>query len=134
MRIVLPVILLSASVFCPASSHCQQAVQKSNYRVQEFMVPMRDGVRLQTVVIAKANQTEPLPILLTRTPYGVLTQETFDQNAAKEGADWVPASWKELAADGYIFVWQNLRGRFKSEGIFKLTSQYDANDPKQANE
>ena len=134
MRIVLPVILLSASVLCPAPSHCQQTVQKSNYRVQEFMVPMRDGVRLQTVVIAKANQAEPLPILLTRTPYGVLTQETFDKNAAKEGADWVPGSWKELAADGYIFVLQNLRGRFKSEGVFKLTSQYDPNDPKQANE
>ena len=107
---------------------------KSNYRVQEFMVPMRDGVHLQTVVISKANQTEPLPILMTRTPYGVPTQETFDKNAAKEGADWVPDSWKELAADGYIFVSQNLRGRFKSEGVFLLTSQYDPKDPKQANE
>ena len=113
MRTVLPVILLSASVLCPARSHSQQTVQKSNYRVQEFMVPMRDGVRLQTVVIAKARQSEPLPILLTRTPYGVLTQETFDKNAAKKGADWVPGSWKELAADGYIFVLQNLRGRFQ---------------------
>jgi putative CocE/NonD family hydrolase len=134
MRTVLPVILLSASVLCPARSHSQQTVQKSNYRVQEFMVPMRDGVRLQTVVIAKARQSEPLPILLTRTPYGVLTQETFDKNAAKEGADWVPGSWKELAADGYIFVLQNLRGRFQSEGVFRLTSQYDPSDPKQANE
>ena len=98
------------------------------------MVPMRDGVRLQTVVIAKARQSEPLPILLTRTPYGVLTQETFDKNAAKEGADWVPGSWKELAADGYIFVLQNLRGRFQSEGVFRLTSQYDPSDPKQPNE
>src|SRR5271156_5934387 len=132
MRIVLLVILLS--VLCAPPAHCQQTVQKSNYRVQEFMVPMRDGVRLQTVVIAKANQADPLPILLTRTPYGVLTQEIFDKNAAKEGADWVPGSWKELAADGYIFVLQNLRGRFKSEGVFKLTSQYDPNDPKQPNE
>jgi putative CocE/NonD family hydrolase len=122
---------LSSQVTPPAAA---PATQKSNYQVQEFMVPMRDGVRLQTVVIAKANQTEPLPILVTRTPYGVLTQETFDKSAAKEGADWVPASWKELAADGYIFVLQNLRGRFKSEGVFKLTSQYDPKDPKQANE
>ena len=110
------------------------AQTKSNYRVQEFMVPMRDGVHLQTVVISKTNQTQPLPILMIRTPYGVITQEDFDKNAAKEGADWVPDSWKELAADGYIFVVQNLRGRFKSEGVFLLTSQYDANDPKQANE
>jgi putative CocE/NonD family hydrolase len=141
MRVVLPLVLFCTSIVCdlPLSSQvtppaAAPATQKSNYQVQEFMVPMRDGVRLQTVVIAKANQTEPLPILVTRTPYGVLTQETFDKSAAKEGADWVPASWKELAADGYIFVLQNLRGRFKSEGVFKLTSQYDPKDPKQANE
>src|ERR1700678_2548004 len=114
MRVVLPFVLLCTSIFCdiPLSSQvtapaAAPATQKSNYRVQEFMVPMRDGVRLQTVVISKANQTEPLPILITRTPYGVLTQDDFDKSAAKEGADWVPVSWKELAADGYIFVWQN---------------------------
>ena len=98
------------------------------------MVPMRDGIRLQTVVISRRDQTKPLPILLTRTPYGVPTQEDFDKAAAKNGADWVPTNWKELAADGYIFVMQNLRGRFKSEGVFLLTSRYDANDPKQTNE
>jgi putative CocE/NonD family hydrolase len=125
-------ILLSLTLLCVCVS--AQAQQKSNYRVQEFMVPMRDGVRLQTAVITKANETAPLPILLTRTPYGVFTQEDFDKAAAKEGADWLPANWKELAADGYIFVLQNLRGRFKSEGVFLLTSRYDPNDPKQTNE
>jgi uncharacterized protein len=141
MRIVPLAVLLCAGLLYAPSLHSQAAAapgvpptQKSNYRVQEFMVPMRDGVRLQTVVISKANQAEPLPILITRTPYGVLTQEDFDKNAAKEGAGWVPVAWKELAADGYIFVWQNLRGRFKSEGVFMLTSQYDPEDPKQANE
>ena len=108
--------------------------QKALYRVEEFMVPMRDGVHLQTVVIRKVGQTQPLPILLTRTPYGVPTQQTFDDGVKTGGPDWVPPSWKELAADGYIFVIQNLRGRFKSEGVFLLTSRYDPHDPKQANE
>ena len=97
-------------------------------------MPMRDGVHLQTVVITRKDQTNALPILLRRTPYGVPTQDEFDKSAAKNGADWMPANWKELAADGYIFVVQNLRGRFKSEGVFLMTSRYDANDPKQANE
>ena len=105
MRILLQLALLCASLASPLQAQqtaSPASTQKSNYQVQEFMVPMRDGVRLQTVVITKANQTQPLPILLTRTPYGVLTQEDFDTHAAKEGADWVPSAWKELAADGYI--------------------------------
>ncbi len=135
--------LLLVSFPCAAPLSAQTQTQpppatpakiQSNWRVQEFMVPMRDGIRLQTVVISRRDQTKPLPILLTRTPYGVPTQQDFDKAAAKNGADWVPTNWKELAADGYIFVMQNLRGRFKSEGVFLLTSRYDANDPKQTNE
>ncbi len=126
----------SSGLSAQTSPKSQQgtAQQKSFYRVTEFMIPMRDGVHLQTVVIRKSGRTQPLPILVTRTPYGIPTQQTFDEGAAIGGADWVPASWKELAADGYIFVLQNLRGRFKSEGVFLLTSQYDPHDPKQANE
>ena len=125
----LPVLQAQSTTAAAAAAKVE-----SVWRVQEFMVPMRDGVHLQTAVITRRDQSQPLPILLTRTPYGVPTQEEFDKAAAKHGADWVPADWKELAADGYIFVEQNLRGRFKSEGVFLLTSQYDANDPKQANE
>jgi putative CocE/NonD family hydrolase len=123
--------LLHAQSPAPAAT---AVVAKSIWRVQEFMVPMRDGVHLQTVVITRRDQTQPLPILLTRTPYGVPTQEEFDKAATKNGAEWLPTNWKELAADGYIFVRQNLRGRFKSEGVFLMTEQYDPNDPKQANE
>ena len=85
------------------------APAESVWRLQEFMVPMRDGAHLQTVVITRRDQTNALPILLRRTPYGVPTQEEFDKSAAKNGADWMPANWKELAADGYIFVVQNLQ-------------------------
>ena len=136
-----PALLLLSLIASPLSAQTQTqtpaatpAKIQSAWRVQEFMVPMRDGIRLQTVVISRKDQTKPLPILLTRTPYGVPTQQDFDKAAAKNGADWVPTNWKELAADGYIFVMQNLRGRFKSEGVFLLTSRYDADDPKQTNE
>ena len=67
---------------------------------------------------------KPLPILFRRTPYGV----------PEKSPEQMPPSLKELAQDGYIFVIQNLRGRFKSEGYFKLSSWVDLNDPKATNE
>jgi len=79
---------------------------------------------LQTVILTPANATKPLPILFRRTPYGV----------PEKAPAQVPANLKELMQDGYIFVVQNLRGRFKSEGYFKLSSQVDLNDPKATNE
>jgi putative CocE/NonD family hydrolase len=94
------------------------------FTIKEVMVPVRDGVHLQTVIVTPINQSGPLPILFSRTPYGV---------PAKPPAG-IPPNLKELAQDGYIFVIQNLRGRFKSEGVFKLSQQVDLNDPKATNE
>src|SRR5689334_9854345 len=94
------------------------------FTFQEVMIPVRDGVRLQTVIMAPANQAGPLPILFRRTPYGVPAA------AYKE----MPPNLKELARDGYIFVIQNLRGRFKSEGVFGLSSQVNLADPKSTSE
>lgn len=97
----------------------------SDYRWQEVMIPMRDGIKLQTVIVSPRKQNAPLPILLERTPYGV-PDKPFPKP--------VPPRYKELAHDGYIFVFQNLRGRFKSEGVFKLSSYVDRADPKATNE
>ncbi len=88
------------------------------------MIPMRDGVRLQTAILTPVEQSGPLPILFRRTPYGVPDKPPTE----------LPASMKELAQDGYIFVIQNLRGRFKSEGVFHLSSWVDLNDSKATNE
>ena len=94
------------------------------FAFQEVMIPVRDGVHLQTVIMAPANQTGPLPILFRRTPYGV-PAAAYTQ---------MPPNLKEFAKDGYIFVIQNLRGRFKSEGTFALSSQANLADPKSTNE
>ncbi|MBV9484222.1 MAG: CocE/NonD family hydrolase [Acidobacteria bacterium] len=77
------------------------------------MIPMRDGVHLQSVVFVPINQSQPLPILLLRTPYGVPENDRALQTSP---------GFHELVADGYIFVFQNLRGRFKSEGTFNMSS------------
>lgn len=119
--LLLPTIL----VLCAApSGGAQQASEKALFRLQEVMIPMRDGVRLETAILTPADQQGPLPILFRRTPYGV----------PEKPPEQMPASWKELAQDGYIFVIQNLRGRFKSEGTFDLTSQVDLSNPKATNE
>jgi hypothetical protein len=97
---------------------------KPPFTFQEVMIPMRDGVRLQTVILTPAGQNKPLPILLQRTPYG-------SPDKAPEAA---PDNWKELMADGYVFVSQNLRGRFKSEGTFHLSSFVNLADAKATNE
>ena len=79
----------------------------------EHMVAMRDGVRLYTQVYVPSGATEPLPIVFTRTPYGI------GQNTAAS----VAAALTELLADGYIIVLQDIRGRFKSEGEFVMLRQ-----------
>ena len=109
-----------------ASSAAQETSDQSKplFKLQEVMIPVRDGVHLQTVILTPVDQQGPLPILFRRTPYGV------PDKPPKE----MPASIKELAQDGYILVMQNLRGRFKSEGVFKLSSEVDLNDPKATNE
>lgn len=80
------------------------------YTRQEWMIPMRDGVKLYTVIYTPTNHTEPLPFLLTRTPYGV---------ADHPGPDKVPYT-SDLAQEGYFFVYQDIRGRYKSEGTFEM--------------
>ncbi|MGK6320328.1 CocE/NonD family hydrolase [Sphingomonas sp. DT-204] len=85
------------------------APAEARFHYREVMVPMRDGVRLQTAIFTPLGRRGPLPILLRRTPYGV------------PGGSWtLPYGMRHLAADGYVIVVQNLRGRFKSEGRFSL--------------
>ena len=114
---------LIATVGC-ANPGTTPAPEPPAFTLKEVMIPVRDGVHLQTVILTPINQSGPLPILFRRTPYGV-------PDSAPHG---IPANMKELAQDGYIFVIQNLRGRFKSEGVFNLSSQVDLTDPKATNE
>jgi len=110
-------------LFVPVAQ-AQQPPPQPAFTFQEVMIPMRDGARLQTVILTPTDKSGPLPILFRRTPYGVP-----DGPVAQ-----VPVSLKELAQDGYLLVFQNLRGRFKSEGVFKLTSQVDLTDSTATNE
>src|SRR5947207_1356945 len=113
-----------AALLVAANAPAQQPAPQPAFTFQEVMIPVRDGVHLQTAILTPTDKTGPLPILFRRTPYGV-----------PDGPlPTVPTSLKELARDGYIFVFQNLRGRFKSEGVFGLTSQVNLADSTSTNE
>ena len=79
-----------------------------DYQRTEVMIPMRDGVKLHAVILKPTDIAQPLPFLIQRTPYGVdwTTRSSFFRQRP------------ELARDGYIYVGEDIRGRFKSEGEF----------------
>lgn len=95
----------------------------------EAMVPMRDGVRLQTELYVPKGAREKLPFLLMRTPYG------FDPDA-KGYSQWLSRPWLgPLLRDGYILVLQSVRGRFRSEGKFVVEPPLrDRSDPRSTDE
>src|SRR6059036_3305127 len=104
-------LVLLAAVFASTARAQQPAppAADSDYATSDVMIPMRDGVRLHTVIVTPKNATAPLPILMERTPYGT---EGF--------AASVPRRAKRLGLDGYIHVEQDIRGRFGSEGAFDM--------------
>ena len=103
--------------FAVAVPLCAQTSESPFVRT-ETMIPMRDGVRLYTQLFVPTGNKERLPILFLRTPYG-----TGDLSPAQ-----LAAAIPEIAADGYIVVNQDIRGRFKSEGKFVMLRQ--PRDPK----
>jgi putative CocE/NonD family hydrolase len=89
------------------------AVAGPTYERSEAMIPVRDGVKLHTVILRPAGSETAgpaLPFLMQRTPYGV------DGHTAESVAKSKP----ELAASGYIWVFQDIRGRYKSGGVFVM--------------
>jgi hypothetical protein len=116
---------IAADLFAQAPP-VQSKYKPENFTFQEIMIPMRDGVRLQTVIRMPKNASSPLPFLFVRTPYGV-----------PENANSLTESGllDDLIADGYIFVSQNIRGRFKSGGTFVMQRPpHDKSDLKSIDE
>jgi putative CocE/NonD family hydrolase len=79
-----------------------------DYQRSEVMIPMRDGIKLHAVILKPADIAGPLPFLIQRTPYGVDGTNRASFSAQRP----------ELARAGYIYVAEDIRGRFKSEGEF----------------
>ena len=86
----------------------------STFERHEAMVRMRDGVKLHTSWYVPRNATGPLPIIFGRTPYGI-------EGAANNFRSYYQA----LVREGYIFAFQDIRGRFGSEGTFVMQRKPD---------
>jgi putative CocE/NonD family hydrolase len=86
------------------------------YLRTHYMIPMRDGILLNTVVLTPLDQATPYPFLIERTPYGV--DDDGDQNGMI--ALHSNFSFFTLATEGYIFVFQDIRGKFKSQGKMEI--------------
>jgi putative CocE/NonD family hydrolase len=96
-----------------------------DYQRAEVMIPMRDGVKLHAVILKPADIAAPLPILMQRTPYGC------DGTSRASFFGGRP----ELARDGYLYVCEDIRGRFKSEGEFVMMRPLtDHSNPKSIDE
>ncbi len=88
----------------------------TSYTKKSYMIPMRDGIKLFTVVITPVQNIKPCPILLQRSPYGADIPIPDDSNipVGKMG------NFEPMAKEGYILVFQDIRGKFKSEGTFEM--------------
>src|SRR4051812_44089760 len=105
MKKLLGCLIVFASLSVPA--------QTPTYVRSEVMVPVRDGVKLHTVILRPEGSEkagEALPFLMQRTPYGVAGITPAGVSMGKP----------ELASSGYIFVYQDIRGRYTSEGKFVM--------------
>src|SRR5205809_7131676 len=85
---------------------------------REVMVPMRDGTKLYTVIVYKKGTTNG-PILLSRTPYDA--HGAAYRNPSQRIVDILPAMDAEFVNDGYIRVYQDIRGMHRSQGTWVLT-------------
>jgi uncharacterized protein len=126
-------LVVSAAIaghYAPLSGRSQQPKARDYTEMfdkAEVMIPARDGAKLHTEIYTPKNATGPLPILFERTPYGIA--------APDKGYSSMLSRYDEMMTDGYIFVFQDIRGRYGSEGKFvMLRPVHEASDSKGVDE
>jgi uncharacterized protein len=102
-----------------ATGVAAQALSPAAYHCRFVRIPVRDRIHLNTSICRPDSAATPLPFLLTRTPYGIAADTAVGND------------YRFLAAEGYIFVYQDIRGRFGSEGQFVMN--HPLHDPSDSN-
>lgn len=111
-RIFTSLLFISCFGNCVSS----QANDVAFYKKNTQMIAMRDGVKLFTVILKPVDSKQAYPILIVRTPYGadlpVANDSAFETNEIR--------FYNNMAKEGYIFVFQDIRGKYKSEGAMQI--------------
>jgi uncharacterized protein len=128
-RITLGGLFIAIIIFAVAFQSDARQEAGPAFDLTNAMIAMRDGVKLNTNIFRPKSAAGPLPIILERTPY----------NAPEAPRGWAQGKYAALVADGYVFVFQDIRGRFKSEGQFVMQRSPvsllgEKNDPKVVDE
>ena len=105
-------VLFVSSCSGDQAEEIENQFTEADYTKKEVYLEMRDGVKLWTTIYTPKDSTQEYPALVKRTPY----------SCSPYGADTIPAKLShnpDLVASGYIFVMQDVRGRWNSEGVFE---------------
>ena len=109
--IVFSVLVISFTHQVKAQETLETNYVKTHYDKKEIAIPMRDGVKLFTTIYTPKDKSQQYPVLLNRTPY---TVGPYGEDKFKETLGNFPA----MTLEGYIFVYQDVRGKWMSEGTF----------------
>ncbi|MDP9042140.1 MAG: CocE/NonD family hydrolase [Bacteroidota bacterium] len=97
-------------------SYCQSP-DSLLYTKISYRIPMRDGILLNTIVLTPADKRIQYPLLITRTPYGIDANYPAGNAIIALGKKF---AYYTMAQDGYIFVFQDIRGKYKSQGKMEI--------------
>ncbi len=121
MRKILSFIAFLSISFCSIAQEITETYFKEHYTKKEIYIPMRDGVKLFTAIYTPKDSTEQHPFLMTRTPY----------SCAPYGENKYLPIWSGYRAayvkENYIFVQQDVRGRYMSQGEFEDVRPFNKN-------
>lgn len=117
------VIIIFISLWFPACASDNSQYFEENYIKNEYRIPMRDGVTLFTAVYSPKDISQKYPILMRRSPYSAGLYGTGKDKYIK----WRRSSFRHFLKEGYILVFQDVRGRFMSEGKHENMRPYIPN-------
>lgn len=111
-RATLLSLILMSGISYAQDAKADSAYVREHYEKTEQLIPMRDGTKLFTAIYTPKDQTKKYPVLLNRTPY---TVAPYGANEYKKSLGNFPAEMREE----FIFVYQDVRGKWMSEGEFE---------------